>query len=264
MNYHIDTIPLWDAVKEGAPCPFCAVMANAEAIFADRYLHGAVMEPDVRVQVNAKGFCREHWQLLYAQRKPLPVSLMLHTHLSEKRQGYDKALTGLQRAVDKGVGLMDAGALGKFNKKGGLQGQIAEVAERFEKAQHSCLLCERLETTLERYLNTFCAMFRDESEFARAIADGPGFCLPHTAALLRAAPGHLSGKPLEKLLTAVIDTTRRGLEQQEKDLYDYTQLYDYQNAASQPTPQVRDAVPRAINRLRGGRLNETPPEIPGG
>ena len=264
MNYHIDTIPLWDAVKAEAPCPFCAVMANTEATFADRYLHGAVMEPDVRVKVNEKGFCREHWALLYAQRKPLPVSLMLHTHLVQKRPGYDKALAGLQRTVDKGVGLMDAGALGKLNKKGGLQGQIAEVAELVAKAQHSCLLCERMETTLARYLNTFCVMFRDETPFAKAIQEGPGFCLPHAADLLRAAPEHLSGKALEKLLSAVISSTRRALEQQEQDLYAYTQLYDYQNAATQPTPQVRDAVPRAINRLRGGRLNETPPEIPGG
>ena len=52
MRYHIDTIPVWDAMKLDGECLLCALERKTELGEAERYLGASVMEPDVRVKVN--------------------------------------------------------------------------------------------------------------------------------------------------------------------------------------------------------------------
>ena len=51
MRYHIDTIPVWDAMKLDGECLLCALERKTELGEAERYLGASVMEPDTRVQV---------------------------------------------------------------------------------------------------------------------------------------------------------------------------------------------------------------------
>ena len=83
MRYHIDTIPVWDAVKQQGECPLCALRRRNELIDVERFLGASVMEPDTRIQVNDTGFCARHQVLLYEQKNRLGHALMMHTHLKE-------------------------------------------------------------------------------------------------------------------------------------------------------------------------------------
>ena len=83
MRYHIDTIPVWDAVKLEGECPLCALRRKNELLDVERFLGASVMEPDTRIQVNDRGFCAHHQVLLYAQKNRLGHALMMHTHLKE-------------------------------------------------------------------------------------------------------------------------------------------------------------------------------------
>ena len=49
MKYHIDTIPVWDAMKRDGECLLCALERKTELDEAERYLGASVMEPDIRV-----------------------------------------------------------------------------------------------------------------------------------------------------------------------------------------------------------------------
>ncbi len=62
-RYHIDTIPIWDALHEQGECLLCSLRRRSEHMLAERYLGGSVMEPDTRVRVNQKGFCPEHHRM---------------------------------------------------------------------------------------------------------------------------------------------------------------------------------------------------------
>ena len=73
MRYHIDTIPVWDAMKLNGECLMCALERKTELGEAERYLGASVMEPDVRVKVNDKGFCRKHHAMLF-MRSRMPLS----------------------------------------------------------------------------------------------------------------------------------------------------------------------------------------------
>lgn len=66
MRYHIDTIPVWDAMKLEGECPLCALRRKLELGEVERYLGASVMEPDTRIQVNEKGFCARHHAMLFA------------------------------------------------------------------------------------------------------------------------------------------------------------------------------------------------------
>ena len=83
MRYHIDTIPVWDAMKLDGECFLCALRRKLELGEVDRYLGASVMEPDTRIQVNDIGFCARHQVLLYEQKNRLGHALMMHTHLKE-------------------------------------------------------------------------------------------------------------------------------------------------------------------------------------
>ena len=81
MRYHIDTIPVWDALKLDGECLLCALERKTELGEAERYLGASVMEPDTRVQVNDKGFCRRHHAMLFGMSNRLGHALMLESHL---------------------------------------------------------------------------------------------------------------------------------------------------------------------------------------
>ena len=65
MSRHIDTIPVWDAYKTDCECPLCALMKKNEEDYVDNFLGASVMEPDRRVEVNEKGFCRRHFKMMF-------------------------------------------------------------------------------------------------------------------------------------------------------------------------------------------------------
>ena len=43
MSYHIDTIPIWDAVRSGSECPLCTLARSVESGMIELYLGGSVM-----------------------------------------------------------------------------------------------------------------------------------------------------------------------------------------------------------------------------
>ena len=53
MNYHIDTIPVWDAMKRDGECLLCALERKTELDEAERYLGASVMEALDREQKQA-------------------------------------------------------------------------------------------------------------------------------------------------------------------------------------------------------------------
>ena len=86
MRYHIDTIPVWDAVKLDGECPLCFLRRQTEHLLIDRYLGASVMESDTRITVNEKGFCPGHQAMLYAKQNRLGHALMMHSHMQHDQK----------------------------------------------------------------------------------------------------------------------------------------------------------------------------------
>ena len=227
-HQHIDTAPVWEAYKADCECPLCLLEAKSEKSYAENFLGGSVMEPAVRVEVNRKGFCRHHLQMLYGAGNRLGLALMADTHLKEL----------IDRLRAAGPAVSGRARLGK---------PLAAPASLTD----SCILCERLENAMERYEATLLHMWRSESAFREAFLAGKGLCLVHYERLARRAGDKLSGRDLHSFLEVLHASTLKNLQRVEEELNWFTLKFDYRNQ-DKPWGNSRDAVERALVKLRGG------------
>ena len=114
MRYHIDTIPVWDAMKLEGECLLCALERKTELGEAERYLGASVMEPDVRIRVNDRGFCRKHHAMLFSMSNRLGHALMLESHMIEIREKMERINDRLEKSAAQ---LRDAGIGDRLNGK---------------------------------------------------------------------------------------------------------------------------------------------------
>lgn len=251
MRYHIDTIPVWDAMKLEGECPLCALRRGIERGEVERFLGGSVMEPDVRVQVNAKGFCPRHHVLLYAQQNRLGHALMVHTHLRETRE---KAAKILDAAQSGGGGSRLGRMLGRG---GGDKDPLVAAADALDALTGSCILCDSITDNMNRYAYTFLHLYSHDTAFRQAFTGGKGLCLKDAALLLRMAGEALSAKEQTAFAADLSRLMQDNLKRVEDELEWFTLKFDYRNA-DKPWNNSRDALERAVTKLRGWCLGAEP------
>ena len=254
MRYHIDTIPVWDAVKQKGDCPLCALRRRNELIDVERFLGGSVMEPDTRIQVNQKGFCPRHQALLYAQKNRLGHALMMHTHLKETIGRAVPVLEEARAAAEKGAGTPAVKRL--LGKNDGKQ-DLRAAAGRLRAISSTCILCDTIEENTRRYAYTLLHLYKNDPAFRKEFAASRGVCLPDMAMLLEMAEEALSGDTLRDFLKDLRDTMVQSMDKLEKDIEGFTLKFDYRNA-DKPWGDSRGSLERTINKLQGWCLGEEP------
>ena len=99
MKQHIDTIPVWEAYQADCECPLCRIRLKNEAMYVDNFLGASVMEPSTRVEVNQKGFCQRHFQMMFDSGNRLGLALLCHTYLKETMAKLDKDAQAAKEAA---------------------------------------------------------------------------------------------------------------------------------------------------------------------
>ncbi len=246
MRETIDTMPLWDAFRQHGLCPFCFLKNHLQALYLDMYLGDSVMEPDVRLQTNRSFFCRDHTKLLYEQKvSKLGLALMTHTHLLEVQRQALAQMEAIEKSIrDSAPLLKRVGAAKDINA------QLTEAAATVEHRERECVICARMQSHMTRYHETAIHMWTHDSAFREMFNNSQGFCLPHWAAQLSTAQGALlSGAERDFILT-LNEIEKRSLAKMADDLEWFTKKFDYRNANA-PWKDSKDAVPRALNMLKG-------------
>ena len=255
MKQHIDTIPVWEAYQADCECPLCRIRLKNEAMYVDNFLGASVMEPSTRVEVNQKGFCQRHFQMMFDSGNRLGLALLCHTYLKETMAKLDKDAQAAKEAA--------AGEAGKsiFARVGGKKAEGVQAAiDSAREIAGKCILCERLDATMDRYVYTLIYMWKHESEFRAAFEKSKGFCLNHYAQVLAQAQKDLSGKELKQFVDMLCDLQKQNLERIEKEIEWFTLKFDYRNQ-SKPWGNSQDSVERTINKLRGACVGDL--KIPG-
>lgn len=233
MNYHLDTIPVWEAVEQKSACCICLLQQKCETDELDRALGGSVMEPDERIRVNEKGICARHHAQLFEAKNRLGHALMTDTHSIEMVQKLHKLKDGLSPS-------------GRFfGKKTALDGAVQQL----HSMNTSCVICEEIEQHMKRYLFTFIHLWKKDAKFPSAVQAG-GLCLPHCEDLLKMAQESLSEAEQIRFAHFVLELVLRDLEQNEQDLKWFTLKFDYRNQ-DKPWGNSKDALERTITQLRG-------------
>ena len=243
MKQHIDTAPVWESYRQDCECPLCLLQAKVETSTVEYFLGESVMEPSQRIEVNKKGFCAGHFKRMYDAGNRLGLALITHTYMKET----------LTRLRDIAAKARDAAAeeAGKsiFRRMGGQKGTgLQEAADAVRKIENTCLICERVAGSMERYMYTLLYMYKHEAEFPGLFAASKGMCLRHYAQALEMAPKHLSGDALKRFVDALTDIEMKNLDRIEGEVEWFTNKFDYRNQ-DKPWGNSRDAVKRAVNKL---------------
>ena len=156
MNF---TIPVNEAFEASAAdpacgCAFCALYRKLEEDELDLILGASMMEPDIRIQTNVKGFCRTHYDLMFTRKNRLGMALTLESHLADLRK----------EIRDGGLG----------------GGQGNKPIKRIGALEESCYVCERISRNFENMVDTAVYLWQTDEEFAPKLKAQPYFC-PITA-----------------------------------------------------------------------------------
>ena len=88
MPETIYTIPINEAFdkteeSETPTCPFCELYEMLENNALEAVMGAAMMEPDIRIETNRLGFCRNHFNRIYEKGNRLGLALILESHIAE-------------------------------------------------------------------------------------------------------------------------------------------------------------------------------------
>ena len=222
MIEKIYTIPVNEAFDLYSGCPICALYKKLEDNELDIILGGAMMEPDIRIQTNEKGFCGKHFDIMFSMKNRLGLALMIESHLALNTV---KTLKG-----------------GPFNLAGGVK--------KLEKQKNSCYICLRIENSLSKMLETTALLWHREKEFKEKLLAQPYFCMSHYPGLLYAAEYTLPKKSYPGFADDCKKVMTGYAEKLLADVSWFVKKFDY-NYESEPWGDAKDAVEKAIKFLSG-------------
>ncbi len=242
MKEKIYTIPVNDAYAVSGHCPLCSLESTMNGSLLDYYLGPALMEPDVRKVTNERGFCRRHLAELYnREQNRLGLGLMLHTHTAD-------LVADINPALSKSA---PAGSAKLFSsRQKDYRQNLLAMAERIEQRARSCIICERLDYTMDRFLDVIFYQYFTETAFKQRFDEGHGYCLPHVAMLLRGAAKYLNQNQAAEFIGSLSAIQNHSLETLRDDIEWFTLKFDYRNA-DKDWKNSKDALPRAIRKIGG-------------
>lgn len=244
MKYKLETIPVWDALKEDQECLLCFLQKKNEEYYLNYYLGSSVMNPETRVVVNQKGFCPDHYRGLESKKKAHGLGLMTHTHLCESEKSLIPLLKDLQKKAEKCESRGGGGA-----RKNLLKSQ-EQLKEWLKTKEASCLVCEGIERTLKRYAFTIAWLWKDDSEFRAAFKESRGVCLHHLPLLIDLSSETLKDRELGDFMGALSEMEMKAMERLEGEILWFTQKFDAQNS-DKDWGTSKDALQRSIQKLIG-------------
>lgn len=233
MKEKIYTIPINEAFEQEGFCPFCHIYKKLEKEAVEYTLGPAMMEPDFRIYTNERGFCRKHIRELHGLRNALSLALVADTHMDVLESVFKEALVPEKKSLFK-----------KEKSKKEL------FAEKLKKISGSCAVCEKVDKTLNDYVETFVFMLKTEKDFPEKVLASDGFCLEHFAMIAEVACKNLSNPDFEKFFVPIIEKQKKRIEKYHIDIKRFEESFDYRNAGK-PLLAPKDTLLKTGYLLNG-------------
>ncbi|MBR6085577.1 MAG: hypothetical protein IKP61_08230 [Spirochaetales bacterium] len=230
-KYQLETIPVWDGIQSDSECFICDLMKEALDDSLRFFLGSSVMNPETRVRVNSTGFCPEHTAMLVESGHPNSMAVLWETHLEKTRDELSKTFRDMEN--------------GK-NPKKILASMDAILGER----EQGCLICQKMKDRLDRYCFTLPYLWGQDQEFRKAFSQSKGFCLHHTAHILRMSIEALDAKQQKEFAASLAELQQRNLDRIAKDLVYMIEHYKSENIRK-PWNGCEDAQVRAVYKEIG-------------
>lgn len=232
MREQIYTIPINEAFdkavsNEPCDCPFCLLHEMLENNELELIMGASMMEPDVRIQTNKKGFCKHHFDRLYENGNRLGLALVLESHLAE-----------IEKKIFEGGTLFD----GKGEKE----------QAKLKTLDDTCYVCDRMNDSLMKMFDNAIYLWETEEDFREKFKNQKYFCLPHYRTLLEYARNGLSKKDFAEFFKTARAIEKEYLSELGNDISWFCKKFDYRYD-NEPWYNSKDAIPRTLAFLSGGK-----------
>lgn len=231
MKETIYTIPVTEIFDEECFCPFCTLYKRLEEEEVSYAVGPAMMEPDYRALTNEKGFCQSHITMLNALPKVLPLALVLKSRMN--------TLSSVLRLPE----------LSEKPKKKDRR-LLDEYIDKLAETKDTCVICERIESNTERYMDTFIDLISEKEDFFSKVRQSGGFCMPHYIEILTHAKKALNTKELKRVLPGLYELQQKKFEKHRADTEIFIDSFDYKNAGK-PCSAPGDTVTKSSFLLNG-------------
>ncbi len=241
MKETIYTIPINEAYEIDCECPLCHLEKQLEMEAVEYALGPAMMEPDFRINSNEKGFCNRHFNAMFHSEKKLPLALILDTHINEiktKLEGFS-TLTESLKSEKKGL-----------FKKSNVKDEISPLKNMCNELQNTCVVCEKVNYTMTRYIDTLLYMWAKDDEFKEKFENSKGVCMKHFNMLLDRATEELKDADARPFIASLIEKETKELSRIKEDIHKFTLKFDYRNRDME-WGTAKDAPIRTIEKLSG-------------
>lgn len=222
MRYHISTaLILQEFSKTDSDCPLCEMRSIVEKNIVEQYLNEAVMVKNVRYEVNKKGFCADHFDMLFAGQSKLGLALQAITRMNVLKENFSTPTN--PTALKKGAG------------------KLVEEAK-------TCIICDTVDDHMQRYYKTVAELYCAEEDFRELLGFSKGFCLKDYAQLVLNSK-YAMGKAKE-YLGVISEIEKKSFDKIQADLQWFCDRHDFRNVGKD-LDGAKDALPRTRTRLYG-------------
>ena len=248
MKEKLYEIPLNDAMDAEDECPFCYLERKTEEELMDFVLGSCAsyMERDTRENTDRAGFCRTHEKKMFEYGNALGNGWILKTY-------YKKLIREMKEEFHNytptKVSLKDR--LTGRNKEGN------SVCQWIEEKEKTCYICDRFAENYNRYVEAFFNLYKKDTNFSHKVKQSKGFCLHHFKDLLKGADRYLNHKERETFYPLVFLLMEQNMERISGDIDWFIEKFDYLNLDAD-WKQSKDAVPRGMQKIRGGYPSDPP------
>ena len=235
MAEKIYTIPINEAFENAiagdtCECPFCLLHDMLERNELEIIMGASMMEPDIRIQTNKKGFCKHHLERIYENGNRLGLGLILESHLAE-----------VEKKIFEGGTLFD----GKGEKE---QNKLKTLDE-------TCYICDRMNDSLFKMFDNMVYLWENDYEFREKFKNQKCFCLPHYRELLEYGRNGLSKKDFAEYFKTAREIEKNYIAELGGDVSWFCKKFDYRYD-NEPWYNAKDAIPRALAFLSGGKVSK--------
>ncbi len=245
MEYHLDTIPVIDAVKEDDECLLCVIQKKTDKLYSEAFLGGSVMAPETRVQVNEHGFCPRHFHVLYEGKNRLGLALMTQTYMRETvRQIKHKEKTLPLNAKKKIFG----------GKSGSEAEQFKQFCEWVENKHSDCMVCKKVNEAMDRYVFTMLHLFKTSEEFRHKLEDSRGLCINHLKRSVEIATETKGAGFAAEWLRFILPIEYRAFERLDGELDWFVKKFDYRYR-EEPWGTAEDSLVRTLQKMVGDKFD---------
>lgn len=230
MKEKLYTIPVNDAFNIDCECPLCVMYHDLETNAIDFTLGPSYMAEDIRQITDKEGFCANHIKLMYKKQNSLGIANILKTHLNKRIKDIESLSN---QPINKG---------GLFKKN-----TLSPISEYIREHNESCFVCNKINSTFNRYLATITHLYKNDSNFRVKLTSSKGFCLKHYDMLYSQGLEDMKGSVLDNFIQDINKVTLDNLRRVDADLDWFIDKFDYRYK-NEPWKNSKDAVERTITK----------------